>query len=254
MYEPYPVPELARDHKNVRYSSLWTFAKQDLRLLIFFLVIAGFIGLGIEQFWICIFIGFLAFFATQMRSLYLVNDWIANRPYDVPPNLHGIWGALLFNVYRSQRQERIVQAEMVGLIDRAQSSLVALAEAVVLIDDNHQIEWWNPAAERLLGIQPLDRGRNILTILRQPAFIEYFHHIDQAPDGLKIKSTVLDEHYVQVKMTRFGGESRLLVAHDMTRMHNLEQMRKDFVDNISHELRTPLTVLSGYIETFTDRM
>lgn len=253
MYEPYPVPELARDHKNVRYSSLWTFAKQDLRLLIFFLVIAGFIGLGIEQFWICIFIGFLAFFANQMRSLYLVNDWIANRPYDVPPNLHGIWGALLFNVYRSQRQERIVQAEMVGLIDRAQSSLVALAEAVVLIDDNHQIEWWNPAAERLLGIQPLDRGRNILTILRQPAFIEYFHHIDQAPDGLKIKSTVLDEHYVQVKMTRFGGESRLLVAHDMTRMHNLEQMRKDFVDNISHELRTPLTVLSGYIETFTDQ-
>ncbi|AVH12915.1 phosphate regulon sensor histidine kinase PhoR [Acinetobacter indicus] len=253
MYEPYPVPELARDHKNVRYSSLWTFAKQDLRLLIFFLVIAGFIGLGIEQFWICIFIGFLAFFATQMRSLYLVNDWIANRPYDVPPNLHGIWGALLFNVYRSQRQERIVQAEMVGLIDRAQSSLVALAEAVVLIDDNHQIEWWNPAAERLLGIQPLDRGRNILTILRQPAFIEYFHHIDQTPDGLKIKSTVLDEHYVQVKMTRFGGESRLLVAHDMTRMHNLEQMRKDFVDNISHELRTPLTVLSGYIETFTDQ-
>ena len=93
----------------------------------------------------------------------------------MPPNLNGIWGALLFNVYRAQRQERIVQAEMVGLIDRAQSSLVALAEAVVLIDDNHQIEWWNPAAERLLGIQPLDRGRNILTILRQPAFIEYFH-------------------------------------------------------------------------------
>ncbi len=51
------------------------------------------------------------------------------------------------------------------------------------------------------------------------------------------------------KLTRFGGESRLLVAYDVTRMHNLEQMRKDFVDNISHELRTPLTVLSGYIET-----
>ena len=193
------------------------------------------------------------FFALQMRSLYLVNDWISNRPYDIPPNLDGIWGALLFNVYRAQRQERIVQAEMVGLIDRAQSSLVALQEAVVLIDENHQIEWWNPAAERLLGFQSLDRGRSLLTILRQPIFIEYFHHIDDAPDGIKMKSSVFEDHYVQVKMTRFGGESRLLVAYDVTRMHNLEQMRKDFVDNISHELRTPLTVLSGYIETFTDQ-
>ena len=195
----------------------------------------------------------MVFFALQLRSLYLVNDWISNRPYDVPPNLNGIWGALLFNVYRAQRQERIVQAEMVGLIDRAQSSLVALAEAVVLIDDQHQIEWWNPAAEKLLGISPLDRGRNLLAILRQPNFIEYFKHSDQAPDGIRLQVKMDEEHYVQVKLTRFGGESRLLVAYDITRMHNLEQMRKDFVDNISHELRTPLTVLSGYIETFTDQ-
>jgi two-component system phosphate regulon sensor histidine kinase PhoR len=183
----------------------------------------------------------------------LVNDWISNRPYDAPPNLHGIWGALLFNVYRAQRQERIVQAEMVGLIDRAQSSLVALAEAVVLIDDQHQIEWWNPAAEKLLAINPSDRGRNLLSILRQPSFIEYFNNIDQAPDGIRLQVQMDIEHYVQVKLTRFGGESRLLVGYDITRMHNLEEMRKDFVDNISHELRTPLTVLSGYIETFIDQ-
>ena len=253
MYEPYPVPELAREHQRFRHSNLWTFAKQDLRLLLFFLLIASLIGFGVGYFWSCIFVAFVVFFILQLRSLYLVNEWISNRPYDVPPNLSGIWGALLFNVYRAQRQERIVQAEMVGLIDRAQSSLVALAEAVVLIDDQHQIEWWNPAAEKLLGINPLDRGRNLLAILRQPSFIEYFNHIDQAPDGIRLQAKMDEEHYVQVKLTRFGGESRLLVAYDITRMHNLEQMRKDFVDNISHELRTPLTVLSGYIETFTDQ-
>ncbi|ENW06063.1 phosphate regulon sensor histidine kinase PhoR [Acinetobacter beijerinckii] len=253
MYEPYPVPELAREHQRFRYSSLWTFAKQDLRLLLFFLLIASLIGFGVGYFWSCIFVAFIVFFTLQLRSLYLVNEWISNRPYDVPPNLGGIWGALLFNVYRAQRQERIVQAEMVGLIDRAQSSLVALAEAVVLIDDQHQIEWWNPAAEKLLGINPLDRGRNLLSILRQPSFIEYFNHSDQAPDGIRLQTQMDEERYVQVKLTRFGGESRLLVAYDTTRVHNLEQMRKDFVDNISHELRTPLTVLSGYIETFTDQ-
>lgn len=78
-----------------------------------------------------------------------------------------------------------------------------------------------PAAERLLGISPLDRGRNLLTILRQPTFIEYFNNIDQAPDGIKLHSNLDDDRYVQVKLTRFGGESRLLVAYDVTRMHNL---------------------------------
>ena len=253
MYEPYPVPELARGHQHFRNSNLWEFAKQDLKLLMFFLLIASLIGLGIGYFWICIFCAFMLAFLLQLRSLYLVNDWISKRPYDAPPNLHGIWGALLFNVYRAQRQERIVQAEMVGLIDRAQSSLVALAEAVVLIDDQQLIEWWNPAAERLLGINPLDRGRNLLSILRQPNFIKYFNNIDQTPDGIRLQTQIDVEHYVHVKMTRFGGESLLLVAYDITRVHNLEQMRKDFVDNISHELRTPLTVLSGYIETFTDQ-
>ena len=253
MYEPYPVPDLAKSHKSARTSHLWTFAKQDLRLLAFLLIIASFIGFGLGYLKICLIIAFAIFVAIHLRSIYLVNDWISNRPYDVPPNLNGIWGALLFNIYRSQRQERVVQAEMVGLIDRAQSSLIALAEAVVLIDEHQQIEWFNPAAQNLLGFQPLDQGRNILSILRQPTFVEYYNNIDQMPDGIKIKSSVFDEHYLQVKLTRFGGESRLLVAYDVTRIHNLEQMRKDFVDNISHELRTPLTVLSGYIETFTDQ-
>lgn len=253
MYEPYPVPDVARDHKKFRYSSLWDYAKQDVKLLLFFLLIGGLIGFGIGYLTACLLAALGFFIFLQLRSLYLVNEWISNRPYDVPPNLSGIWGALLFNVYRAQRQERVVQADMVGLIDRAQSSLVALAEAVVLTDELNQIEWANPAAEKLLGIQYLDRGRNILSILRQPSFIEYFNDVDKSPDGIKIQSSIHEEQYVQIKLTPFGSDSHLLVAYDVTRMQNLEQMRKDFVDNISHELRTPLTVLSGYVETFMDQ-
>ena len=39
---------------------------------------------------------------------------------------------------------------------------------------------------------------------------------------------------------------------DITKLKNLEQLRKEFVGNISHELRTPLTVMRGYIETLQD--
>jgi two-component system phosphate regulon sensor histidine kinase PhoR len=41
----------------------------------------------------------------------------------------------------------------------------------------------------------------------------------------------------------------LLVFHDLTPQHRVEEMRVDFVANASHELRTPLASLSGFIDT-----
>ena len=40
----------------------------------------------------------------------------------------------------------------------------------------------------------------------------------------------------------------LMVARDVTQMHQLEGARRNFFANVSHELRTPLTVLQGYLE------
>jgi two-component system phosphate regulon sensor histidine kinase PhoR len=44
-------------------------------------------------------------------------------------------------------------------------------------------------------------------------------------------------------------QGALLVLHDITRLRQLEQMRRDFVANVSHELRTPLAAIRGFAET-----
>lgn len=247
------LPDDIQDEQHTeQHSALKNYISEDIRRLILILIISGLIGLGIGHFILFIALGLMFFFALQFRSLYLVNQWISQHSNEPPPELSGIWSALLFNVYRAQRRERTLQAEMVGLIDRAQSSLMALEEAVVLIDEEHCLEWWNPASERLLGLKLGDRRRQVLTILRNPDFIKYFNNVADHPNGLILQSTFQEGRFIQVKITRFGYESRLLVAYDVTHIRKLEQMRKDFVDNISHELRTPLTVLSGYIETLSD--
>jgi two-component system phosphate regulon sensor histidine kinase PhoR len=46
-----------------------------------------------------------------------------------------------------------------------------------------------------------------------------------------------------------GAGLILLVFHDLTPLHRVEEMRADFVANASHELRTPLAALSGFIDT-----
>ncbi|AEH50660.1 sensor histidine kinase [Pseudothermotoga thermarum] len=46
------------------------------------------------------------------------------------------------------------------------------------------------------------------------------------------------------------SEKRIVILmHDITKEHELNEMRKEFVSNVSHELRTPLTSIHGYAET-----
>ncbi len=50
-----------------------------------------------------------------------------------------------------------------------------------------------------------------------------------------------------------GKEMGVLVALDnVTRIHRLETIRRDFVANVSHELKTPITAIRGYVETLRD--
>lgn len=56
---------------------------------------------------------------------------------------------------------------------------------------------------------------------------------------------------LEIKVVRYMGDGRMLIARDMTQTVKLQKMRRDFVANVSHELRTPLTVLRGYLEMFS---
>ena len=44
----------------------------------------------------------------------------------------------------------------------------------------------------------------------------------------------------------------LLVINDITKLKELQDMRKNFVANVSHELKTPLTAIKGAVETLID--
>jgi two-component system phosphate regulon sensor histidine kinase PhoR len=50
----------------------------------------------------------------------------------------------------------------------------------------------------------------------------------------------------------FRENERLIILRNITGIHDVDKIRRDFVANISHELRTPLTVLRGYLELLED--
>lgn len=199
--------------------------------------------------------GYLGWMLQQMRRL---QQWLKrSQPDDPPPDGQGLWGDIFDNLYQMQRRDLRLRRQLQSVIDRAQGSTTALKDAVIMLDRDGNLEWWNPAAERLLGLKkPQDTGHPVTNLVRHPSFKEYFDR-GRHEEPLELSSPINDRLWLQVTITRYGNSEHLMVVRDITRLHQLEQMRKDFVANVSHELRTPLTVIAGYLETMlehTDEM
>ncbi|MEZ5511877.1 MAG: hypothetical protein R3F47_18640 [Gammaproteobacteria bacterium] len=74
----------------------------------------------------------------------------------------------------------------------------------------------------------------LITNLNDPRFVRYFSRRRNRwkfPPPAAPADPAIPDH-------RVWRRRRLIVVRDVTRLHNLEQMRKDFVVNV-HELRTP---------------
>ncbi len=185
----------------------------------------------------------------QLYQLYQFHNWLRHSGRAAPPESGGIWGEVFDSVYRLQKKQRKSKRRMRQALTRIESSTTALKEGVIMADHQGNLEWWNNSAGHFLGLQrPVDRGQVITNIVRNPDFFRYFSQ-KRFGEPLVIKSPAKDGVYLEIQTTLYDKNDHLIFVRDVTRLHLLEQMRKDFVANASHELKTPLTVIKGYLET-----
>lgn len=198
-------------------------------------------------------LGLLVWSLLQIRSFNRLSDWLQREDGSEPPEAGGAWGDLFDELARMQKRGRSREKYLRGIISRFQQSSAALNDAIVIIDSQHNLEWWNRSADRLLGLKATsDLGKPLMNLLRDPRFVRYFRK-GHYQEPLELPSPINADTQLQYQITKFGEGDRLLVARDITRLIRLEQTRQDFVANASHELRTPLTVIRGYLETFLDQ-
>lgn len=185
----------------------------------------------------------------QLYQLYQFHNWLRYSGRAAPPEASGIWGDVFDAVYRLQKKQRKSKRRMRQALTRIESSTTALKEGVIMADNQGNLEWWNNSAGHFLGlIRHTDRGQIITNIVRNPDFFRYFSQ-KRFGEPLIIKSPAKDGVYLEIQTTLYDKNDHLIFVRDVTRLHLLEQMRKDFVANASHELKTPLTVIKGYLET-----
>lgn len=186
----------------------------------------------------------------QARRLY---HWLASPSgTDEAPQSIGMWGDIFDGLNKLHQNHLRTQDRLRAQINRVQESTNAMRDGVIMTDSRGAMEWWNGSAEHLLGFRRnTDQGQYIHNLIRTPAFKNYFDSRDYR-EPLEINSPAKPHIHLQIQISLFGDDDRLIVAKDVTRLYQLEQMRRDFVGNVSHEMRTPLTVISGYLETLVD--
>lgn len=146
-------------------------------------------------------------------------------------------------IMRQQTQEKVILSTMM--------------EGIIAIDPDKHVLAINQAASRILHMKSDNvKGKRIEEIIQVNPLLEIMKkamNTDRAVEEELViyeeKEQFLQVHGAPLKDTRGERFGTLMVIHDVTRLHALEKVRKEFAVNVSHELKTPLTSIKGFVET-----
>ncbi len=223
----------------------------ELQRILVILAVCSVIGFFSDYYALWMLFGCAAYILWMLWQMRRLNQWLVRQESEHPPEASGIWGQIFDNIYQLQRDQRLEKENLQAVIKRIQEISSALKDGLVILDARGHLDFWNPAAHRMLALSTKDQGQSVINFIRHPKFVAYFEE-GNYEEPLELPSPRFSSKHLQFQITLFGKNERLIVIRDVTQLHNLEKMRQDFIANVSHELRTPLTVINGYVETLVD--
>jgi len=164
------------------------------------------------------------------------------------------------------------QAERLGDLARSQqvesrksrAMLEAIADGVMVTDEDQKIVLFNDAAGRLLDLardQVLGRPAGEFIGLFGKAGLPWQEHLRRwrtdpaaiGADGYLAERITLDSGRVlSVHLAPVGSGEEFIgtvaVFRDITQDVKIDRLKSEFVATVSHELRTPMTAIRGYVE------
>lgn len=135
--------------------------------------------------------------------------------------------------------------------------LASMVEGVIAINMEQRILSINRAAAGMLAIPPGEmKGRSVLEAVRNRELHKFITEAleDGNPEEGDVVVHQVGEQILHTQCIPLNNAANhrigtLVVLHDVTRIRQLENMRRDFVANVSHEIKTPLTAIKGFVET-----
>ena len=141
------------------------------------------------------------------------------------------------------------------------SLLKGMVEGVVAVDRDERVLQMNSAAGKILGASPetsISKPIWEVTRVRQvcDTLSRTLKNGRDVKDELRLATRSQDQVVEMLASPLFDGEGELVgavvVLHDVSDLHRLQTVRRDFVANASHELKTPIAAIRALVETVID--
>jgi two-component system phosphate regulon sensor histidine kinase PhoR len=187
----------------------------------------------------------------MLRNLYVLDRLLDGGSRAPLFETRGLWAEVFARIEKLKAKSRSRKKKYHRVLREVRESTGALNDGGIILNAENEIVWFNPAATRLLGLNPkTDIGHRIDNLIRHPDFVDYL----AAPggDGITVPSPQDESEWLAIQMIPYGHEQSIAIVRDVTHEMQLERTRRDFVANASHELRSPLTVISGYLDTLSE--
>ena len=259
----------------MKLSLFWRFCLVGLIPLILLVIASGFIVLEPFSSWFSDYpvaftaIGFIffllaSFFVSKRYAqlIFRVASKIDN-PFDfklenkplkgIPAEIHRPY--LVINQKISSLLH--INSELVNDKILFESTLKNMNDGIFIVDENELVTLINPSACRIFGIERQEAINHTLAEALRNHRINELYLASRRSGEQEVMSFEIAPHrpFIQCIATPLYPDipgNILFLLQDLTRIRQLEIVRRDFVSNVSHELRTPLASLKLISETLQD--
>lgn len=198
------------------------------------------------------------FYFTPLQDLYTIYkmDGVIDSK-----NSRDFWDFIESKTLKSFNKSRKLQRQLFNTKQYYSVIINSIDDPVVVTNDQGRIIFCNDSFKKTFSsFNGKYRNIELINIIRDYDFINLikkhgYNAIKIHNNQINLKSVAGDEHTYQLKTSVIESKSKshevFFYFSDITKLQNINNMRRDFFENISHEIKTPLTSIKGYSQTLS---